>query len=149
MNALDLLKKDHAAVKALFRTYEKAGDRAEVTKKSLFDEIKAELDVHAEIEEQIFYPAVKAARSEEAKDTVREGLEEHAIVKTLLGELSAMTPADEQFDAKMKVLIESVEHHAEEEEEEMFKQARKVLSEERLERLGADMLASKEVLVAG
>ena len=146
MNALELLKNDHAIVKKLFRQYESAGDRALVTKKELFTQMKTELDAHAEIEETIFYPAVKHAHSEDAKDTVREGFEEHSIIKTLLKAIAAMEPSDEQYDSKVKVLIESVEHHAKEEEDEMFTQARKVLSAERLEKLGVEMEARKEAL---
>ena len=143
MDATKLLKEDHDEVRALFKEYEKAGDRAHATKAKLFEQIREALTVHAEIEEEIFYPAVKAARSEEAKDEVREAVEEHKIVKTLLKELEKMEPSDEQFDAKMTVLQESVDHHATEEEKEMFKQARKNLSGDRLEELGEEMEARK------
>jgi len=147
MDATKLLKNDHDEVRAMFKEYEEAGDRAAAKKGKLFEQIRDALTVHAEIEEEIFYPAVKAARSEEAKDEVREAYEEHKIVKTLLAELDRMKPSDEQFDAKMTVLKESVEHHAEEEEKEMFKQARKNLSKERLEALGEEMEARKGELV--
>ena len=146
MEATKLLKKDHAAVKDLFKQYEKAGDRAYKAKKDLFERIKEELEVHSKIEEEIFYPAVKGVRSEEARDTVREGVEEHAIVKRLLEQLSRMDPDDEQYDSKVKVLGENVEHHADEEEDEMFSEARKNLSDDVLEDLGARMEALKERL---
>ena len=146
MEATALLKKDHAAVKALFKKYEAAGDHAERTKQSLFDQIKAELDVHAAIEEQIFYPAVQEGRSAEAKDMVLEALEEHKVVKTLLEEIAALTPADDEFDAKMKVLRENVEHHADEEEKEMFPEAKKQLSEDVRNELGTRMETRKEEL---
>ena len=146
MEATKLLKSDHDEVRAMFKEYEKTGDRATSKKAKLFEQIRDALTVHAKIEEEVFYPAVKAARSEEAKDDVREATEEHRIVKTLLSELDRMKPADEQYDAKMKVLMESVEHHAEEEEKEMFKQARKHLSEDRLEMLGEEMEIRKGAL---
>ena len=146
MEATALLKKDHAAVKALFKKYEAAGDRAEQTKQSLFDQIQAALDVHAAIEEQIFYPAVQEGRSVEAKDMVLEALEEHKVVKTLLEEIAALTPADDVFDAKMKVLRENVEHHADEEEKEMFPEAKKQLSDEVRNELGTRMETRKEEL---
>ena len=146
MEATALLKKDHAAVKALFKKYEAAGDSAEQTKQSLFDQIQAELDVHAAIEEQIFYPAVQEGRSAEAKDMVLEALEEHKVVKTLLEEIASLTPADDEFGAKMKVLQENVEHHADEEEKEMFPEAKKQLSEEIRNELGARMETRKEEL---
>lgn len=148
MDATRLLEKDHAAVKALFKQYEKAGDRAFSTKAGLVASMKAELDAHAAIEEEIFYPAVKAARSEDARETVREGVEEHAIIKRLLGELDEMKPEDEQYDAKVKVLTETVEHHAGEEEDEMFAEARRLFSKERLEELGVQMETRKESLLA-
>jgi iron-sulfur cluster repair protein YtfE (RIC family) len=146
MEATALLKKDHDAVKALFKKYEGVGDSAEQTKQSLFDQIQAELDVHTTIEEQIFYPAVQEGRSAEAKDMVLEALEEHKVVKTLLEEIASLTPVDEEFDAKMKVLQENVEHHADEEEKEMFPEAKKQLSEEVRNELGARMETRKHEL---
>ena len=146
MEATKLLKKDHDTVRDLFKQYEKAGDKAFQTKKSIFEQVKTELEIHATIEEEIFYPAVKAIRDKETKETVREGFEEHAVVKSLLAQLSEMEPEDEQFDAKFTVLSENVEHHAGEEEDEMFPDARKGLSKEALEELGARMEARKERL---
>jgi len=145
MEATALLKRDHAAVKALFEEYEAAGD-AEQMKQNLFEQIQDELDVHAAIEEQIFYPAVQEGRSAEAKDMVLEALEEHKVVKTLLEEIAALTPADDEFDAKMKVLQENVEHHVDEEEKEMFPEAKKQLSEDIRNELGARMESRKEQL---
>jgi hemerythrin superfamily protein len=147
MEATKLLKNDHDEVRAMFKEYEKTGDRALAKKAKLFEQIRDALTAHAKVEEEVFYPAVRAARSEEAKDDVREATEEHKIVKTLLSELDRMKPSDEQYDAKMKVLMESVEHHAEEEEKEMFKQARKYISKERLESLGEEMEIRKGALV--
>lgn len=146
MDAIALLKRDHDTVRALFKKYDAAGDRAFKMKRSLVDEISEELRIHAEIEEKIFYPAVKAARSEDAKETVREGIEEHTIVKRLLAELSGMEAEEEQFDAKVKVLTESVEHHAGEEEKEMFREAKEKLGTERLRQLGAEMERLKVTL---
>jgi len=145
MEAIALLKKDHAAVKVLFEKFEVAGDD-EQTRQSLFDQIDAQLDVHATIEEQIFYPAVREVRSEEAKDMVLEALEEHKVLKTLLEEIAALTPADDEFDAKMKVLRENVEHHVEEEEKEMFPEAQKQLSEKVRNELGSRMETRKDEL---
>jgi len=119
--ATEVLKSDHATVKGLFRDYEKLGGGAVSGKQRLFDRLKKELEVHAAIEEEIFYPAVaELGEEKDAEETVREALEEHKIVRTLLAELSGLGPEDEAFDAKMKVLSENVEHHADEEEDEMF-----------------------------
>src|SRR5215204_2556252 len=118
--ATTLLKEDHQKVKKLFSKFENLDASGESEKAELFDQIKKELTVHAQIEEEIFYPAVERADEEEADDLVREAHEEHRIVKTLIEELSALSAADAQFDAKMKVLKENVLHHAEEEQDEIF-----------------------------
>ncbi len=112
-------------------------------KASLFDQIKAALEVHATIEEEIFYPAVKKARSEHLKDEVREGYEEHKQIKSLLAQISSITPADETYDMKIKVLKEDVEHHVKDEESEMFPDAKRFLGESRLAELGAHLEARK------
>jgi hemerythrin superfamily protein len=118
--ATALLKEDHQKVKKLFSQFEKLNAARDSDRTQLFDQIKKELTVHSQIEEEIFYPAVERAEDEEADDLVREAHEEHRIVKTLLEELSALSPADPQFDAKIKVLKENVLHHAEEEQDEIF-----------------------------
>lgn len=147
MNATTLLKADHSAVKKLFRAYEKA-EKADdnAKKKAIFDEIATELDIHAKVEEEIFYPAMKATDKDEAVDEVLEALEEHGIVKSLLAQLKKMKPEDETFDAKVTVLIESVEHHAGEEEDEMFPEAEKELGQPKLRELGARIEARKAEL---
>ena len=148
MEATALLKKDHATVKALFKKFEDAGDRASQTKQRLFDEIKADLEAHTAVEEDIFYPAMQKVRSKEVQDMVLEAIEEHKVVKTLLEEIAQLTPDDAEFDAKMKVMQENVEHHADEEEEEMFPKAKEHLSEERRTELGEQMETRKEALKA-
>src|SRR6476660_9087883 len=109
MEATVLLKRDHAKVKGLFKKFEDAGDRAGQTKQRLFDEVHAELDAHAAIEEEIFYPAMQKVRSKEVQDLVLEAIEEHKVVKTLIEEIAQLTPDDAEFDAKMKVMQENVE----------------------------------------
>jgi iron-sulfur cluster repair protein YtfE (RIC family) len=104
------------------------------------------LEVHAAIEEEIFYPAVKKARSEPVKDEVREAYEEHKQIKSLLAQVSSITLADETYDMKIKVLKEDVEHHVKEEEEEMFPDAKKFLGENRLVELGVQLEARKQEL---
>ena len=146
MDATELLKEDHDTVRDLLKKYEAAGDRAYQTKKGLFEEIKDELEIHSKIEEKIFYPAVKKLRSADAEEIVDEAIEEHAIVKRLLEELDGLKPQDERFDAKMKVLKENVEHHAAEEEDEMFPEARSGMDEARLEELGSEIAEMKETL---
>jgi hemerythrin superfamily protein len=132
-DAVALIKADHRKVEQLFREFEEAGDRAYKTKQQLVEQIIKELEVHATIEEEIYYPAV----------------EEHHVVKVLLGELAGMSAEDEAFDAKVTVLTENVRHHVEEEEEEMLPQSEKILGEEELTRLGEEMAARKRQLGAG
>jgi hemerythrin superfamily protein len=114
--ATDVLREDHQKVKQLFSDYEAMKDGLEEDKYQLFIKIERELLIHAEIEEEVFYPAVEG---QDAK-IVAESREEHRVVKTLLEELGGLVPSYETFDAKMKVLGENVEHHAGEEEKEMF-----------------------------
>src|ERR1700722_5193795 len=138
-DAIALLKADHAAVKKLFEQEEKLSKQADAKKAELFAQIKAALEVHATIEEEIFYPAVKKARSEQVKDEVREGYEEHKQIKSLLAQISSITPSDETYDMKVKVLKEDVEHHVKDEEGEMFPDAKKFLGEKRLMELGSQL----------
>src|SRR6266542_1957841 len=142
MDAITLLKDDHRTVKELFRKFEKAGERAHKTKRTLVDKITEELSVHSAIEEQVFYPAVREA-VETAEDEVLESLEEHHIVKWTLSELEKMDPQDERFDAKVTVLIESVRHHIQEEAGEMFPKVRRALSRSQLSDLGELMERAK------
>jgi hemerythrin superfamily protein len=142
MDAITLLKEDHKTVKGLFRQFEKAGDNAKAKKRQLVDKIIEELSIHAAIEEQLFYPAVREA-IDEAEDDVLEALEEHHVVKWTLRELIDMDPSEERFDAKVTVLIEMVEHHAEEEESDMFPKVRKAVGRKALGELGDAMEKAK------
>ena len=139
MDAFELLKKDHKKVAQLFKEIEAASGQ---TKKEIFSRLKSELDVHAQIEERIFYPALE--NKEVARDITLEAYEEHNVVKQLLAELEALPKDDESWGAKLKVLQENVEHHVEEEEGEMFKDARKVLSQQQIDDLGARLEAAKQ-----
>ncbi|HTM08216.1 MAG TPA: hemerythrin domain-containing protein, partial [Verrucomicrobiae bacterium] len=107
---------DHRKVKELFRQFEEAEDDS--TKKEIAQTAIKELKVHTALEEELFYPAVRREIDEEEK--IDEALEEHHVAKLLIAELSRMKPSDEHFDAKFKVLAESVKHHIEEEEGEML-----------------------------
>jgi hemerythrin superfamily protein len=144
MNALDLLKEQHEEVSRLFKKFERLGEGAGVERRQLFIQIADRLSAHATIEEQYFYPSIKTDKTEER---VREALEEHLAVKRIIADLLDMEPSDENFDAKMKVLMENVEHHVEEEEDELFKLVRKVLDEDQLLALGVQMKAEFEELM--
>jgi hemerythrin superfamily protein len=147
LKATDLLKKDHDTVKRLFVEFEKLGDKAHQKRSSMADEICEEVRVHAAIEEEIFYPAVKAIRDKEAKFDIEEALQEHKQIKSAIADISKIKGSEPAFGAKMKVLKEDVEHHADEEEKEIFKEARK-LGNERLEELGEKLQARKGRLQA-
>ncbi|HEY6100221.1 MAG TPA: hemerythrin domain-containing protein [Anaeromyxobacter sp.] len=136
MNAIDLLKKQHREVEGLFEKFEGAGDGARKTKERLCREIADQLAVHAEIEEKIFYPESK---QESTEDILRESVEEHLAIKRTLADLIESAVEDPQFDARVKVLRELVEHHVGEEEKDLFPKVKKACSKEELEDMGARM----------
>ena len=148
MDALSLLTADHNRVRGLFARFQAAEEEKDTALMAeLAAKILIELEVHTTIEEEIFYPAVKQA-DEELKETVDEGLEEHHVADTLMKEIKTLSLDDDAWAAKMKVLIESVEHHAEEEEKEMFPEVRKQFDKGALEDLGARLEARKAELGA-
>ena len=132
-DAITVLREDHRRVEKLFKEFEKLHkkDAGAGEKRRVVEEIVRELSVHAVVEEQVFYPAVRE-QVEDAVETVLEGLEEHHVVKWTLSELSGMKGDEERFDAKVTVLIESVRHHVEEEEGEMFPKVREALGRKAL-----------------
>ena len=143
MDAIALLKADHDKVKKLLADGEDTTERAEKTRTELFDTLKSEMLIHERIEEEIFYPALKS--HPKARDIVLEGYEEHHVVDEIMGELEATDVTDETWGAKFKVMKENIEHHIEEEEGDMFKQARQILDTDELEELGARMLELKQL----
>lgn len=144
MDAISLLEKDHREVKALFKRFERLGDAAYVEKRRIIDEVIKALSQHAVVEEQFLYPAVRE-RIENKEYLALEALEEHHVVKWLLLELDKLSPKHERFDAKVSVLMESVRHHVEEEEGEMFPAMRRAFSKDELEDLGYIMGEMKKV----
>ena len=126
MDALELLTADHNRVRGLFSRFQAAEGKDEAEAQRLAATIFEELEVHTKIEEQVFYPAVSDC-NEELHDLVAEGLEEHHVVDSLMAEVRTLPSSDDAWAAKLKVLIENVEHHAEEEEQELFPLVRKAL----------------------
>jgi len=151
MDAISLLKADHKKVKDLFKQVEGLGDTARQARAKLFGKIDHELTVHSHVEETIFYPALKAKtkKGTESSDEVLEAYEEHANVKAMIQKLEALEPADDTYNAKLQVLSELVKHHVKEEETEMFKQARQLLTESELESLGGQIEAAKAKFPVG
>jgi hemerythrin-like domain-containing protein len=145
MDAIKLLKADHDKVKRLLTELESTTERGLKTRAELFSTIKGELTLHEIVEEEIFYPELKS--HPKAKDIVLEAYEEHNVVDRLMKDLEELPVDDEKWGAKAKVMKENIEHHIEEEEGEMFKQARQVFDADELEDLGARM--EKRKLSAG
>ena len=138
MDAFSLLKADHRKVEQLFAQLESASGKQKL---QVFQQIKTELDMHTHIEEKIFYPALE--EPEETHDLTLEAYEEHAVVKNLLKELGRAKTANDEWEAQAKVLQENVEHHVEEEENELFPKAESALGQEEIEALGEQMEAEK------
>jgi hemerythrin superfamily protein len=142
-DAIAVLIADHRKVDELFSEFGGLGERAVKSKEEICRKVCQELTVHAQIEEEVFYPRIRE-EAEKVNDEVLESLEEHHLIKILVGELNDLGPGDEAFDAKMQVLQEQVEHHVKEEEKEMFPAVRKLLSEEVLDELGQALVDAKK-----
>lgn len=148
-NAITMLKSDHATVKRLLRELSETTERATKQREALVAQIERELKMHAQLEEEIFYPAFKAAsRGTEAEDLFYEAAEEHHIVDMVLPALKAANPKSKEFTAKASVMKELVEHHIKEEESEMFKEARELFGDEQLRELGDMMQARRDTIEA-
>ena len=137
MNAIKLLMQDHKKVRQLLTELEGTTTRNTRDRERLVQEISNEVTIHAQIEEEIFYPAFKAAaKKTDDTDMFFEAAEEHHVVEMVMPELVAADPSSDEFTAKAKVLKELIEHHAGEEEKEMFKRAKALMDEDELEELG-------------
>jgi hemerythrin superfamily protein len=139
-DAIELLKQDHREVEALFKAFENSDDKRE--KKRIAKQICAELDIHAKIEEQIFYP--EAETVEDAEDNIHEGFVEHEGIKRLVKEIPRMQASDDYFEPRVKVLMEYVKHHVKEEENETFPKLQK--SDLDLQALGEQLAQRNERL---
>jgi hemerythrin superfamily protein len=144
-DAIALLKSDHREVEQLFKRFEKAGDGAHQAKGRLVASMIQALSVHAEIEELVFYPAVRAEMPK-AEPDVLEALEEHHLVKVVLRELESMDPAAERFDAKVTVMMEAVRHHVKEEEGDLFPKVRNRIDRRELVALGEQLRSAKRIV---
>ena len=142
-DAIDMLKRDHRKVEALFKQFKGADDKR--SQKSLARQICTELEIHAKIEEKLFYPAAKK-EADEAADEVNEGIVEHEGIKRLVKQLSTMNASEELFESRMTVLEEYVKHHVKEEESSMFPKI--VESDLDLKAIGQRMIAEKRKLQA-
>jgi hypothetical protein len=141
MDAITLLKEDHRLFRKLLEQGDETTERARKARVELLERLVAELKLHEKIEEEIFYPALQGY--EKAKEIVLEGYEEHHVADLIAAELKRTDVGDERWGAKWSVLKENIEHHIEEEEEDMFKKARTLLDKAELVALGERMQAVK------
>jgi len=137
-DAIRLLTSDHRAVERLLGEARRDA--------SVMEKIRTELETHATIEEEIFYPAVRSALQEQGRELVQEALHEHDEMREALDEVSSLDQDDEDYGRKLDELKEKIQHHVGEEEGEMFPQARQALSREQLTQLGSQMESRKEEL---
>ena len=147
MDAFELLEDDHKTVKKLLSELEDTTERGVKTREELFARIKQEMLVHERIEEELLYPKLK--EHDKTKEVSLEGYEEHHVVNEIMAELEQTPVDDERWAAKFAVMKENVEHHIEEEEEEMFKKGRQVLDKDQIAELTEKMVARKKELQAG
>ncbi|MFF8835937.1 hemerythrin domain-containing protein [Streptomyces sp. NPDC015130] len=143
MDAIVLLREDHKTVEKLFKAFEKTEDEDTAERRRIVDEVIEELTVHAWIEEQYSYPAVRET-APNIKDHVPESVEEHHAVVWTLSELKAMDASDDRFKAKTTVSMGQVRHHVEEEEQDRFPDVRKAMGRNRLQELCAQLEDAKE-----
>lgn len=144
MDVITLLKADHKTVEKLFKEFEKTTDRAKTTRAKLVAQIIEELSIHAAVEEQVLYPAVRQLVPSQ-EDMALESMEEHHVVKWILSELDGRSPDDERFLAKVTVLIEQVRHHVKEEEQDLFPAVRAAIGHKVLNEIGDAMVSAKKV----
>jgi len=145
MNAIELLKQDHKTVDKLFQQVKaEQGDQAK-----LAEQIRIELEVHTQIEEQIFYPYLLENGDEEVQDIVKEGIEEHRQAKSLLKQIQGLSEESDSLDPKLQVLMEDIEHHVQEEEGELFPKVQEQFDGETLDELGQELEEMKTKLMGG
>ena len=148
-DAIALLTEDHQRVRELLGEMEETTERAVSKREELLATIEQELEIHTKIEEDIFYPAFRdAAKKKDDKDLYFEALEEHHVVDMVMPEIKKTKADSEEFGAKAKVLKDLVEHHAGEEEKEMFPRAKKLMDREQLLNLGQQLAQAKDSLMS-
>ncbi|KMN09454.1 MULTISPECIES: hemerythrin domain-containing protein [Pseudomonas] len=147
MNAIDLLKADHEKVKSILSQLSESTDRAVKKRTELLEKLELEVSIHTQLEEEILYPAYKAAGGKAEAEMYYEAKEEHRTVDSLvLPDLKGTDPTSPEFAGRVKVIKELLEHHIEEEETDMFPHAKKILGKAKLDELGDQMLTLKASL---
>ncbi len=146
MDATELLRDDHEVLRGLFARYQELADGDRPAKAALFRRIREEIEAHAAVEEEIFYPAVRGANPVLAGPIVREAFEDHRLIRQILRDVEAGSPGSDEFDAKLNVLRENVLRHAEREEREVFAEARSSMTPLQLSLLGGRLSDRKREL---
>lgn len=144
MDAIRLLEQDHHQVEQLFDQFDRA---SESDKQQIVERICMELETHTQIEQEIFYPAVRSGLGQDGNELVDEGLVEHQNVNQLIQQIRAMTPGEQGFDARVTVLMEEVRHHVDEEETEMFPLVQSSMSSQ-LDSLGQQLEQRKQQIMS-
>jgi hemerythrin-like domain-containing protein len=148
MNPFKMLREDHENIAELFEELDATSENAVAERERLFTKLQDALEAHARLEEEAFYPLLEAR--EETRELTLEAVEEHKVVRRLLSELARMAKDSGQWMAKLTVLRENVEHHVEEEEDELFKLARSALAPEEVEELADDLeIAREDIITTG
>lgn len=145
MDAIKLLKRDHSTLKTLFNKFDRTGKTSFDKKSEIFDEMRRELQLHSRVEEEIFYPAIKA-KNGEGRRLVSEVLRDHRQVDELLLQIARLKTSDNSFNEKMEALIENVEDHVEQEEGEIFQFVEENCSPQEIDQLGAEIERRKKIL---
>lgn len=145
MDPFRILKQDHRDVEALFKQVQELSDGAYAGRRKLFDQIAQALELHTQVEEEILYPAAKAAAAhdKEARQEVLEAYEEHDNVKEMIAKLRDTDPKDETYKAKLQVMQELVQHHVKEEERQFFPECKDLMDEDEIERIGDEIAQAK------
>jgi hemerythrin superfamily protein len=145
-DAIAFLKSEHREVEDLFKKFEKLGDGAHKSREATVGKIIEALSKHAAIEEEILYPEIRERvdKGGDDDDMVLEALEEHHVAKATLAEIERLPSEDERFKAKVTVLMESVRHHVDEEEDELFPKVRDMFSKSELDEMGARLKAARQ-----
>ncbi|HVF89233.1 MAG TPA: hemerythrin domain-containing protein [Blastocatellia bacterium] len=148
MNALEFLKQDHQEALGMMDQLEMSDQEtaSAQSQMAIFNQLKQALTLHTKMEEQLLYPALQ--NNEQTGDMISEAYEEHQTVDEILSEMSGMAPSNEEFSDKLAELRENVEHHVEEEENEMFPKAEQILGQHRLEEMGNQMQQMKQGISA-
>jgi hemerythrin superfamily protein len=147
MKVTVLLRNDHETLRGMFNQFKKpTSSRGQNGRKDLFNEIRREILIHSQMEQEIFYPALTGTSSARATELIAQAEQEHHSVEKLLQELNGMSAADKQFEARMGTLMDQVIEHIDMEEEQIFDEARKNLPEYRLEELGLEMEDRRKIL---